>query len=448
MKLKFTLLFIATAFAFSSNAQTAWVEDSVSMGAQVNPPAGASYPEDVFYSMKNGQQKATSNLNWHIGFQMTPPGPTGNVSIIANHAQTGMQVYSLHMSASSKFTSLVAADTVGLTSDQLYNADTSWNWGAFNKNTSGNIIDYGWGIYNQMDHNVYGDTLYLVKVGGEAYKVWPQMYVSTPADSVQYRMRIAKFDGSEDTTIRVYVKPNFQNRLFAYYDIENKVLIDREPNRDSWDVVFTRFIDWVPAPGGGPLVPYPVMGVLSNIGVKVADVRNVDPDTTMYQNYMEDKDADQIGSDWKNFNMSATPPRWEWDTTATFFVHSTHSMEIHQVVFTRFDGASTGKTVFKKRKVGDVVSVNDIENNISRYSIVPNPTTSKVNVLLDAKEYTDNAMIVVSDITGRVVMTNTVVLNKGLNALGFDMVSYPAGTYIITVAGEGWKVSDRMVVQH
>jgi hypothetical protein len=44
-------------------AQT-WVFDSVS--------TGASYANDVYYSMSNGTTKTVANNNWHIAFQMAP----------------------------------------------------------------------------------------------------------------------------------------------------------------------------------------------------------------------------------------------------------------------------------------------------------------------------------------------------------------------------------------
>lgn len=436
MKLKSTLFLLAIAIGSQAGAQT-WVADSADMGA--------NYATDVYYSMKNGKQKSSSNLDWHIAFQMTTPGQNGNVSIMANHAQAGVEVYSLHMSASSKFTSLVAADTVGLTQNQLFNADTSWGWGAFNVNKGTNIADYGWGVYNTSDHHVYGDTLYLVKVGSDVYKVWPKMYYSNPANQIRYEMRIARFDGTDDTTIKVFRSPDYTNRLFAYYNLNTQTLSDREPGMDSWDVAFTRYITMV-AQGPGPLVPYPVMGLLHNEGVEVADVRNVDPDTAKYMNYSYNHEINEIGYDWKTYDQ----PNMQWvlDNMATFFIKSKNSSEIYQIEFTRFDGTASGKTVFNKRKVADMqTGVEEIAGNVTNFTIVPNPARDNVHVVLDAKDGA-TARITVMDMTGRVLLNSPAQLNKGLNALGVDVSAYPAGTYIINVAGEGWQVSDRVAVQH
>ncbi len=125
---------MAVAMSFQSQAQ--WVTDSVTMGA--------GYANDIYYSMSGGAQGSpVSNTNWHLGFEMIPGGPGfGGVSIIANHTQGAVKVYSLHLTGSGKFGSLLPADTMVKT--LLYNSDTSWDWGAFNMNSSGSMFDYGW----------------------------------------------------------------------------------------------------------------------------------------------------------------------------------------------------------------------------------------------------------------------------------------------------------------
>ena len=136
MRVRNLLVLFCLFFYCSASAQS-WVTDSVTMGP--------GYGQDVFYSLKLGSLKTVPNNNWHLAFQMTPPGPYGNVSVLANHVQGHVQVYSLHMKASTSFTTLGVSDTVGKTNPmmQLFNTDTSWNYGAFNReaNTS-NYFDY------------------------------------------------------------------------------------------------------------------------------------------------------------------------------------------------------------------------------------------------------------------------------------------------------------------
>lgn len=161
-------------------AQT-WVFDSVS--------TGASYANDVYYSMSNGTTKTVANNNWHIAFQMAPQfGPSASASILANHAVNNVQVFSLNLSAAAKFANLSASDTIGKTNPEreLLGSNKTWNVGAFNKNKNpSNLFDYGWGKYNQTTNNLSGDSIYLVKIGNTTtYKIWVQEYISHPADSI------------------------------------------------------------------------------------------------------------------------------------------------------------------------------------------------------------------------------------------------------------------------
>ena len=72
MKLKSLLFIGASVLGLNASAQT-WVADSVEMGA--------SYANDVYYSLKNDSVFAAPNNNWHLAFQTLPPiGASSNVS--------------------------------------------------------------------------------------------------------------------------------------------------------------------------------------------------------------------------------------------------------------------------------------------------------------------------------------------------------------------------------
>ncbi|RYZ54006.1 MAG: T9SS type A sorting domain-containing protein [Sphingobacteriales bacterium] len=444
MRIGNLLLAGALAFAGQVNAQN-WVEDSVTMGP--------NYANDIYYSLKNGSQKVEPNGNWHLAFQTTPQGPYGNVSVFANHVQTAVNIYSLHMSATTSFTSLTAADTVGKTggASALYNTDTSWNFGAFNRMADpGNLLDYSWGTYNMSSHNVEGDSLYLVTVGNAlgavAYKLWIQQYKSTPADSVQWKFRIAKLDGTEDTTIRIYRKPTYTDRMFAYYNVVNRTVLDREPGRFTWDLLFTRYKEYIT---GAPGIPYyNVTGVLSNFDVTVAQVTGVGPDdTTGYMGFNYNRSMKEIGSDWKSFNN--TTFQYTIPDSNYYFVKTLNTNEYYQVQFTGFGGSADGKSVFRKRFLGSIVnSVSFVNNNVDAFYIAPNPASADANVMIDGRNIEGDARMVVADITGRIVMNTAVRLNNGLNAFRLNTASFPAGTYVITLGNASWKTSQKLVVQH
>jgi hypothetical protein len=446
MMIRRLLFMSAFALSIQANAQS-WVEDSVTMGP--------GYTNDVFYSMKNGSQKVEPNTNWHLAFQMTPPGPYGNVSILANHVQGGVNVYPLHMSAAMNFTTLSAADTIGKTSATmaLYNADSNWNYGAFNRmNDVTNLYDYSWGLYNPTTHHVVGDSMYLVKITAgpntTAYKLWVKQYTSTPADSVNWEFRIAKFDGTEDTTVKIYRKPAYVDRLFAYYNMATKTVLDREPGRYTWDVLFTRYKEYL---AGAPGVPYySVMGLLSNFDVTVADVRHIAMDDTAgYQAFAYSKKLNEIGSDWKVFDMSQNPPAYVIDDSTYFFVKTKNTQEYYQLKFTAFGGGANGKVVFKKRLLGAIPnSITTINTPLAVYHLAPNPASSSVSILLDSKEQVNNARVLVTDLMGKVAYSRSVNITNGLNAYELNIGNLAAGTYLVTLSNGSWKATEKLIVQH
>lgn len=440
MKLRSLLLLPAfAAVSLQADAQP-WVNDSVY--------TGGSYAKDVYYSFKNDSIKAEDNNNWHIAFEMIPQMQNGSVGVLANHVRGGVNVFSLPFRASTKFGALTAADTA--TKTPLINPDSTWHYGAFNINgVATNPLDYGWGKYSMTTHHVEGDSLYLVYVGANPYQFTIKHYHSHPIDSIYYEFRIAKFDGSEDTTIKVYRKyDGFENRNFAYYNATTRSFSNREPVDSTWDVVFTRYLEYISA-GGPTLVPYPVPGVLSNVGVEVAEVDGVDPDTAKYDNpnYTYSDHIHTIGSNWKAFDN--TTFQYSFDTNRTYFVKTDKTKEYYQVVFTGFGGSANGKYVFSKRKVADYpVSVNEVAKAVAATAIVPNPASNSADLMIDANQAIDNAQLFVTDMSGRVVYRTAVNVKAGMNGFRINTSDLATGLYLVNVTNGIENISNKLSVQH
>ncbi len=441
MKLKYTLLSLACAATLSTSAQT-WVADSVSLGS--------GYTDDVYYNLSNGNKKTHTADDWHIAFQTTKFGSSSfNASIRANHIKGKVQVYSLGLT-SSKFGGLVASDTIGKTNPtmQLVNNDTSWGEGAFTvgRNTSSQV-DFGWGKYNTTTHNLSGDSLYLVVVDGTHYQLHIQEYVSK-SGSEEYRFRIANFDGTGNRNDTVRRVAPYTDRLFAYYNVKTGAVIDREPSRADWDILFRQYQkNKIFGPVPGQLQAY--TGVLVNLDVEVAEVFGVDPSTINSSNYTShtgsmSKEVNTIGDDWKTFDMGTFKYRVHADSS---FIIKTNSGAYFLLHFTGFDGSSTGKVVFLKKTLAASTSVGALANSVKAHSVYPNPATNQVNVMVDAVTAA-STQLVVTDITGKVMMHTNVNVNKGLNAFSFDVSNYPSGTYLININGGDWKLTDKVIVQH
>lgn len=440
MNIKSTLLIAFSAVTFQANAQ--WVADSVEMSA--------SYANDVFYNVASGNDAQHVANDWDIAFQMTKFGePMFNASVRANHNKRDVQVYSLHKKASTAFGTLTPADTVVAYGDQLLNQDTSWGEGAFTTNKGSNPFDFGWGMYNPSTHDLNGDSLYLVKAGGTFYQLWLQKYVSV--GNIGYWFRVAKWDGTGDVTDSIKRIAPYDDRIFAYYNLSNGQFIDREPSRKDWHIMFTQYLkDRVF--GANPAKYQNYVGVLSNAKVKVAKVIGVNPTTITpanYQTYISSAKGQTniIGDDWKRFAGSWTVA----PDTSYIIVPDTanRKQEYYHIRFTRFDGTATGKIVFEKQLLAAVsVGVNDVKDNTPVFGAYPNPATSDVTIMVDAKTANSKTMLTITDMMGKVVLQAPVAINQGVNAYSVNVSAYAAGTYIVNVTNDSWKLSQKISVQH
>lgn len=82
-----------------------------------------------------------------------------------------------------------------------------------------------------------------------------------------------------------------------------------------------------------------------------------------------------------------------------------------------------------------VVSVNFSSKNDTKIAVYPNPTRDVLRVDVNATEAA-TTLVQVSDLMGRVVLSQSVTVNKGANLLPFSVSSLPSGTYFVKVNGD------------
>jgi len=432
------LAILSIIFSQLAFAQT-WVNDSVS--------AGASYANDVYYSMNNGTVTTVPNNNWHIAFQMAPQfGPSASASILANHAVNNVQVFSLNLSASAKFATLSASDTVGKTNPEceLVGSNKTWNIGAFNRNKDqSNLFDYGWGKYNQTTNNLSGDSIYLVKVGTTtAYKIWVQEYVSHPADSIAWKVRIATFSGGSDTTLiipRNKAPYNFTDRLFAYVNLGTYTILDREPSKSNWDLVFTRYKDT--ATQMGLTLTMNVSGVLQHPNVSVAKVPGAGTPSWTSLSYLDS--INTIGYDWKYF-----PGSYPFlITDNNYFIKNKNNNTYSVIQFTAFGGSINGMYTFKKQSLGttSISSTNTYNNTILSY---PNPASHSLSLLIDAKENMEHARISIFNLTGSLIYSTVVNIQAGMNTFNIPTADFANGLYLLQTNLMKEVQQQKICIQH
>ena len=374
---------------------------------------GAGYANDVFYSFTTGTVKAEPRDNWHIAFTTK----IVSASILINEGM-GVELYV----ASSNLADWSTLDTTGITWDAQHNSPASWEDGAFTASATGHP-DYGWGTYNNITHNVNGSKIFVLKLPNGSFK---KMVIDDMKTNGDYNLRIADLSGSNELS-KTFNKNDYSNKNFFYWDVINDTIIDREPNKTDWDLLFTRYQEEIL-----PDTYYPVSGVMMNIDVLASKAEGVDTNTVDWNNYTLTDSILTIGSNWKSFNN--TTFQWTLEDSLAFFVQALDG-NLYKLIFKGFGGSSTGDITFAT----SIVSAMGLqEANMVHTNIYPQPANQLLTV-----ETAEPATAIIYGLNGAALINAQ--LQSGANTLNIS--SLPAGLYVIQISANNKVSTAKIVVQ-
>jgi len=417
MKYLLSFYSVLTVFSASVAAQTT-VNDFVILGAQ--------YGNQSFYSMANGEAANVSNTAWDLQFATAQR----SASIRINDAKD-VQVFVLANPDTANWNSI---DTTGMI--QLHNADTSWEYGAFNNVGTMQHPDYGV-LYYTGTGQLKGCRVFVVKLNNGAFK---KFWVKS-LDYYNYTILIGNLDNSNEQTI-LLDKEDYGSKNFFYYDLENMQALDLEPASEDWDLVFRKYF----AMDSITFLPFNrVTGALANLNVQTADIRGVSlatvtsDDGYTYSNFMNN-----IGYDWKHYNYDSM--RYDLDADLGYFV-KTQFGNIYKIVFTGFSGSADGRIDFQKTDLTPATaSVNDLKNsNISTMTVYPNPSSSFANILVSLNKETDIS-ITLHDISGKTVFERNMAATSGLNNFRLETSAFEKGFYFVKVTDGNSALTQKLLV--
>jgi len=357
------------------------VNDSVSLGND--------YTSMSFYSMANGEVAYVNANDWDLQFGTSLMDAPIRVNDAAN-----VMLYNL---VNSDTINWMSVDTTSMT--PIYNADTSWNIGAFNVLSSG-IFDYGWGDYcNCQTHDVNGKRIFVIKtLNGNYKKIWVKILIGGD----EYKIHISNIDNTDEAIITLR-KSDYPGKTSFYYAIDDDIVRDMEPSKVSWDIVFRRYISFVNPPG----LYYPVTGALLNPKVTAAEARGVSTMLSDYQAYNFEGNISVIGYDWKGQSL-------EIIDSLVYFV-AAQDGHIYKLLFTGFGGQATGKINFTKTDLTSTTGINDI-SSINTLTTYPNPAQDNLQVLYTLQKDAD-VTINVLDLSGKSHFSTSTQSYSGLNNL-------------------------------
>ncbi len=419
---------VAIAPFITASAQTA---DSVLMGA--------GYGSNVYYSFKNGEVKKVANNTWDLAFRTG--FRTDAIFINSVSSANAQRSTKLFLYPKGDKTAWSTFDTAGCKGWLEYqNTDTSWEFGAFNR-AVGTFPDFSWGIYNPVTKIVEGDSLYLLEITNGANKVYKKLFIMDKNYGV-WHFKYADVDGNNEVTDSI-VASNGNAKLFDYYSIVDGTDVNQEPDSVKyWDLLFTRYHEWITMPPPGSY--YPVMGVLTNKGVKVAEKRSINKLTYDVANltagdYKEYRNI--IGSDWKVFDNGTFS--WKLTDSLAYFVQLADG-SVWKIYFTGFGGSGNGKSVFNKTKVQNGLSVNPAAT-VASFGVYPNPTTTSVNVVFENRSNSISNTLKIYDLAGKVVATHTLENAPGFYTSEVNVDYLPAGIYVMSLENGGYNITQKLI---
>lgn len=380
---------------------------------QIEVITGASYANDVYYSLKNGSVTTVQRDNWDIGFI----AQVMSVSILANNG-SGVELYTW---PDGTIDDWAALDTTGMNWTPMYNSLETFDQGAFNANTiPGDDFDYGWGQYNMGTHVITGDSLFVLKTIAGNYKKIAVVQKNPMANTWEFKY--ANLDGSDEQTVSLDAA-SYVDKYFIHYSIDSTKWQDREPAMADWDLLFTKYYDYT--------IPYIVTGVLINDDHVVAqEVRESGMDQSAHSSYQDtsfNSNISTIGSDWKQFTGMA----YELIDTVVYYLKTYGEADstYYKLYFTDFSGSMGGGIYTFIQEEIWLLSAEDRELSEPMLQVYPNPAGDNIHVVFDLYGSTD---IDVVDLTGRLVHT-TVYEASGLTDLSIDLSDLNPGVFFVRV---------------
>jgi len=375
----------------------------------------SGYSEQVFYSLKNGVVQNAST-KWDLAFEVSGFG-----SGIRINEGFGNVIYTYPKGTKSAWTSV---DTSGFASWKvIHNSEKEWSIGALNQYPA-NDYDLGWGVYNPITHVVEGDSIFILKTTKSIYK---KLLIEKLA-SGSYTIKYADLDGQNEKSVNIK-KSDYNTKNFVYFSFETESILDLEPSKESWDLVFTKYSAEIQSN-----VNYVVTGVLLNNGVKAyKDSKVSNPfthtlDTSLYQS-----DMNTIGYNWKSFNGSS----FVIEDSIVFFLQDKNAKN-WRFVFTRFDGSATGKVVLNKQE--EVLSA--LENSVARtqtFRVYPNPSNQNQTIRVELGDSVGESTLEILSLNGNVVYSSSIQNEATLPAL-------EAGMYIVNISNSHTYSQQKLIV--
>lgn len=260
---------------------------------------GKDYEYDMYFDMSSNSYKQNKRSEWDLRFESSDDGWGVFINTEAEIVVHKLDLY--HLSEPTNFDTNAIIASTGLIDKPsgLPEESAMWEWKDSYKQGGGATQLHG--IYvlefkrRSMPHKL--KRMQIISVSDTTFECIFTDFYDAAGDSILYNNN------------RTIIKKD-KNQNYTYFSFEGgvpHVVPNVEPNKDNWDFVFTRYIEFFNL-SGSYVLPYPVNGVKSNrnnVLVARDSLTNFnDINASTIGNYTFSSRADAIGYDWKSHAYS------------------------------------------------------------------------------------------------------------------------------------------------
>lgn len=385
---------------------------------------GNSYSQQTFFQLGDEEVTVLANETWDLAFTAFGLQDAGihlneSAPLSSDNAAPGLELY---LAPSADFANEIIPEEL---SQRLYNTEESWINGALNESKNANDpLDFGWGRYNPVNHQIVGDRVFVLKLRDGRYK---KFMIERLASST-YHLRIADLDGANEITTSVN-KNDFTSAGLAFFSFTTLSTLAIIP--EKWELLFCRYTSPLDD-GAGGTIAYNLTGILTNAGIEVAEIRDMATDEVDQNVQMAfESRLDIIGSDWKVFDFSSG---WILEDSLSYVV-KTADNQLYKLVFIDFEGSGTGTATFEQYDLGMLSSSDSPFTPTVSWSIYPNPVMEReLTLSVQVDSAIANAQLGLFNTLGQKVWQKPITVQKGLNAWNLALpTTLPSGSYWLTL---------------
>lgn len=424
-------LLILLVFALASNQlYSEVISRDITFGGAVNA-------KDIWFSFKNNNYEMLDGKEWDLAFHNDPR----QGGIFINDAKS-IELYDFGTDWNA------TPDTTQKSKwSRYYNSTLTWNTGAFNKqfNANGLAFNYGWGSYDPSAHAVIGTNVFVLKL---APGVWKKMFVEVRS-TTSYTFKYSNLDGSElvsDSITSNYAK------LYKYYNLTNKQVLDREPALTEWDVNLSRYKDSIYV-GGGQSMYINLIGLRQNPSVKIAKVgapTHAEAKVPAYSTFRSE--INTIGTSFSAFDEANKT--YSVVDTNTYFVQRYKVVnkkdslvgDLYKLVFTKHD-YNANELSFEYEPV-QYSSVETEEGTVN-FTVYPNilDRGQNANLIYMMPNAINSASITICDINGNKFLNSELNSSNTSVSLNLNELNLASGVYIAAINVNGKVSTQKFVIK-